>query len=310
LATSKKSVESKEVVEQTALVPEAPAGALAAVSPYGNLAGAGFQNVKPEDLKTPFIKQLQGMSPEITDGMEGAKLGMFYNTSTGELIPADKGFVAVPIEKVHHYVEWRPREAGGGFVGTHAINSEVVAKAIALNGGNKFGKLKVPSFNQEGQSTGFNDIIESHDVLLMILDETGTKHRDGDTAIFAFTSTKIKACRDWYTKMFTLKMPTDSNGNVQPRPPLFAFRSRFTGFKDPRTAKGVFFSTDIKAFAEGSWMDSLIIHPEATSILDWQKKLLGQAADLYGRFAKGEVKADYEKQTNAAVETTGEDVPF
>lgn len=288
---------AKQDKKQESIVPETT-GQLAQ---YGQFAGMGFEGTTSDDLKTPFIKQLQGLSPEITDGMEGAKLGMFYNTATGELIPMEKGFTCVPVSKIHHYVEWRQREAGGGFVGTHAVNSPVVNKAIALNGGNKFGKLKTPAFDKDGKESGMNELHESHDIFLMLLNDEGTKPT-GETAVMAFTSTKIKAIRNWWTKMYTLKLPNLPNGDPAPRPPLFAFRTRIVGFKDPRQQKGVFFNVQASPLVEGSWLDSLC--------QTGHEAILQAALGYYEAFAKGAVKPDYESQKNATAEAEGEEVPF
>lgn len=288
--------------KKTEIQKDAPAGAIAQ---FGKYAGKGFEKTTAADLTTPFIRQLQGLSPQITDGLEGAKLGMFVNTATGELIPMEKGILCVPIDKVHHYVEWRPRESGGGFVGTHTVNSPVVNAAIALNGGNKFGKLKTPAVDKDGQSTGFNELHESHDVFVMILNDAGNKPT-GETAVFSFTSTKIKACRNWWTKMFTLKMPLQADGNPSPRPPLFAFRSRITGFKDPRTNKGVFFNVKVEPFVEGDWFASLLSESDPD-----QLKVLDTANAFQEAFGTGVVKPNYEQQSNPAAEdAAGEDVPF
>lgn len=285
-----------------AIQKEAPAGAIAQ---YGKYSGKGFEGTTAADLTTPFIKQLQGLSPEITDGRDGAKLGMFVNTASGELIPSEPGITCVPVAKVHHYVEWRPRESGGGFVGTHSINSDVVNKAIALNGGNKFGKLKTPSFDKDGKDAGWNELHESHDVFLMLLNEAGTKPT-GEYAIMAFTSTKIKECRQWWTKMYTLKMPEDANGEPAPRPPLFAFRTRISGFKDPRTNKGVFFNVKCSPLVEGDWFASLAREDDPAGL-----RILDTAAGYYEAYSKGNVKANYESQANPSAENTAaEEVPF
>ena len=288
---------SKKSEQKAEIQKDAPAGALAA---YGKYAGRGFEGTTSEDLVTPFVKLLQGLSPEITDGMEGAKIGMFFNTASQELIPGNEGIVCVPIKKIHHFVEWRPREAGGGFVGIHSINSKEVAAAIALNGGNRFGKLKTPAKDKDGQDSGFNDLIESHDVFVMLLDETGTRPT-GETAVVAFTSTKIKPCKQWWTKIYTLKMPNLPDGNPAPRPPLFAFRTRIVAFKDPRTSKGVFFNVRCDPFVEGNWFGSLV---QDEAVLD-------TAVGYLEAFERGTVKPNYEAQTNTdAEDTEGEKVPF
>lgn len=285
--------------DTSAITVEETVGALA-LDDFGEFAGDGFQDVTKDDLKTPFIKQLQGLSPEVAEStVEGAKPGMFFNTATSELISMEPGFLCLPIEKQHHFVEWKSREAGGGFVATHKPDSDFVKKTFA-HMGQKFGKLTTPDGNE---------LIESHDMFLMLLDETGFMPT-GDAAIFSFTSTKINALRDWYTKMYTVKVPRPAGApppmkNGKPlRPPMYAFRSRICGFKDPKTNKGVFFNVAVKPFVEGSWLNS-IVRPNQ------ERELLETARGFYDMFHAGDLKPDYQAQT-APSETTvgGESVPF
>ncbi len=175
---------------------------------------------------------------------------------------------------------------------------------FAFNGGKKYGKL----LTEAG-----NEVIEAHDMFLMLLDETGYIPT-GDAAIFSFTSTKIKAVRDWYTKMFTVKIPRapgappvqlDKNGKRK-GPPLYSFRTRIEGFKDPKTTKGVFFNVVAKPFVESktSWLDS-ILRPAQ------ERDLLETAKGFYDMFHAGDLKADYASQTAPAEPASeGEAVPF
>jgi len=80
-----------------------------------------------DDLTTPFLKILQKMSPEIdedsSDFVEGAKVGMFINTSSKQLTSAPA--VIIPCGYDRQFLEWVPRDLGGGFKGP-------VAKDYAL----------------------------------------------------------------------------------------------------------------------------------------------------------------------------------
>lgn len=82
--------------------------------------GAGEENIGKEDMALPFLKILQGLSPEVTRGNEkfikGATPGMFINSLTNELFDGEKGIEVVRVYFEKKYIEWRPKKAGGGLV--------------------------------------------------------------------------------------------------------------------------------------------------------------------------------------------------
>lgn len=45
----------------------------------------GRENIEQSDLILPTIRLLQGMSPAVTDGVEGAKPGLFFHSATQEV---------------------------------------------------------------------------------------------------------------------------------------------------------------------------------------------------------------------------------
>lgn len=295
MASSKKNEE--------AIVKEAPAGALTESDyDYGDDAGSGFENIGKADLRTPFIKQLQGLSPEVAESLvEGAKPGMFFNTATSDLYPAEPGLIVVPIAKTLHFVEWKQRAHGGGFVAAHAASSEQVAKVVAANG-KKFGKLLTNP--KDPNST---ELIETHDMLVALLDPTG-RIPTGDMAIFSFTSSKIKACRDWVTKMWSVKPEPGKK-----RFPFWAFRSRISGFKDPNQSKGVFFNTKVSPFMPDPTLAAKLGSEWKATLIQRQSeaKLFDTCKAFYEMWSTGEVKPDYESQKNTSGEAVGEDaVPF
>lgn len=287
MASKKSETVQATAEQQMQTVEQAPAAG--AIDIYGAYGGkTGFENVTSADLKTPFIKQLQPLSPQVTDGFPGAVPGAFFNSSTEEVISMAEGFVCIPLGKKHHFVEWRPRENGGGFVASHAPGSPAVLGALQHPDPKQKNKKVLPA----ADGNGFNDLIESHDVFVMLLDPTGRKPT-GDTAIFSFTSTKIKVCRDWWNKMYTMK----------PRARLFAVRAKITGFKDPRQNKGAFWNVKVSPYpVEGDWKASLV-DPVT------EKPLLDTAFALFEMYEGGGVKPDYDKvdSTEAAGES---DVPF
>ena len=80
---------------------------------FEQMSGAN-EDFHQDDLTTPFLKVLQKLSPEL-DTVDGAKAGMFYNTSTQKLYEGVQQ--VVPVAYARQFLEWVPREQGGGFRG-------------------------------------------------------------------------------------------------------------------------------------------------------------------------------------------------
>ncbi len=113
------------------------------VMDFGEDAGLGMENTTADEFTIPFITVLQTNSPQCDENegsyIPGAKAGMFYNTGTGELINGKDGFIFVPVARDHNFAEFTPRNLGGGFVGTHAPDDDLVIMLRAKFG--KFGKM-------------------------------------------------------------------------------------------------------------------------------------------------------------------------
>ena len=134
---------------------------------------------------------------------------MLYNTVTEELYKGSEGFEFVPVATQHVYVEWVPREQGGGFVGIHQIEDDVVK--AAKDSSTEFGKY----FTAEG-----NTLTETFYVYGVMLDEDGNEM----VVVIPFTSTKISVYKKWNTRIAAFQI----NGK---RPPLFAHRVKVTTSK-------------------------------------------------------------------------------
>lgn len=236
-----------------------------ASSGYGEDAGKGFEGTSGADMAIPFLGILQSNSPQVEDqSPAGAKAGEFFNSVTRELVSGETGVIVQPVYMEHAYVEWTPRTKGGGFVGMHSPDSEVVKAALTAAGGDKFTKL----------ANGDNDLIETHYVYVLILDETGEETQG--FALISFSSTKIKPYKNWLTAMRMLKG----------KPPLFANRAKLTTVKQ-KNEKGTFFNFQIDPI-KGTWLGSLIPPGHA---------LLTEAQGFIKMIKSGMARADFEKQS-------------
>lgn len=181
--------------------------ALAANDAYADYAGGGFENQTQDDYSIPFISILQALSPQLQEPDTTLKQGMILNTVTGDSYAGNKGIKFVPAVTQHEFIEFKPRDAGGGFVGRHAVDSEVVKIAQAAS--SEYGKYNTPDGNE---------LIETFAVYGIVVTE------DGDTsqAVVAFSGSKIKKYRAWMTKAKVIQIQLTDGRRIPA--PLFAHR--------------------------------------------------------------------------------------
>lgn len=223
--------------------PAAKGPALPAVQPrrevsthvhdYGNMAGGGFEGTTQEDFAMPFLNLLQALSPEVgaegpDKAIEGARPGMLINSVTKELYDGKDGILFVPVSTQHVYVEWKPRDSGGGIVGRHEIDSDLVT--ACKQAAEKFGQYKT----DEG-----NELIETFYMVGYTLEDPDATEPK-DIVVLPFSSTKIKVYKRIMQMLRTYKG----------RPPLFANRLRITSIAE-KNNKGSFHNLDIKPINGG-----------------------------------------------------------
>lgn len=100
-------------------------------------AGKGLENIGKDDTKIPFLRVLQGLSPQLQDGdpayVDEAKPGMLMNSVTLECYPGSEGCLVIPVHYEKVYIEWKTREGGGGFVAQH-MSKEAAEEALEEDG--------------------------------------------------------------------------------------------------------------------------------------------------------------------------------
>lgn len=245
---------------------------------YGEYAGY-MDEATSEELLIPFLKILQPMTPEVVDNeIEGAQAGMFYNTVTGQLYKSGELVVqAVHFDRM--FVEWIPRDAGGGINGRYQPEDPVVAAARAKNNNS------VVNMKLDG-----NDLLETVYVYVNILDKDG-KEVEG-FALMPTKSTHLKAISGWRTSMRMIKGL---------RPPVISWRAVLSTEKK-KNEDGTWFQLRAKPLA-ATWKES-IIPPEDRDLLD-----AGKA--FFDMVMSGQAKADFDREAEVSQSGTGaEDAPF
>lgn len=265
------------------------AGNTPAVYDYGEDAGAGFEDMGRESFAVPFLYLLQPNSPIIAKGEnEDAKPGMIMNTVDQSLYPSIKakdqdGIIFVPCYHEHWFVEWVPIDAGGGFVGQHATDSQVVLDA--KNSDQKFGKWKTP----EG-----NELVDTFYLYGNLVTQDGECH----PSIIAFNSTKIKVYRQWMTRAKSLRVPTPSGGKIIP--PLYAHTWRIQS--EQQTKDSHTFYNFIVSFSGNN---------AAESRLSPDNPIFIESKNFYELCREGSVKAATDSlQRDAGDESEDKEIPF
>ncbi len=207
-------------------------------------AGAGMDAIGTEDMQIPFLRILQDLSPEIKSvekgGIEGAEVGMLFNTVTQECYDE---VLFVPSVTKHIYNEWVPIKQGGGFVDSYEVTDKFVIDAQASAKANNLDFGKLPT--EEG-----NDLVETFDVYGILVAE----NNEPMPCIISFTSSKIKGYRKWMSaiRMFVLNTP---NGKI--KPDLFAHLVKITTV-DEKNKAGQEYSNFTLSRANGKLLDSLL----------------------------------------------------
>lgn len=242
--------------------------AMAEYGAYADYAGAGFENQTSDDYSIPFLQILQALSPQLQEN-DSLRQGMILNTVTGEVWDGKKGIAFVPATTQHVYVEWKPRDAGGGFVGIHEVNSDLVNHAKAAS--SEYGKYSTPDGNE---------LIETFYVYGIALDDDG----NASEAVLAFSSTKIKKYKGWMTKAKTIQIPLPDGRRIPA--PLFAHRYRLKTVSE-KNNKGQFFNWDAIAF-DGENAQQARLLPD--------DPLFQSAVNIKSLIEQGKARAAYESQ--------------
>ncbi len=252
---------------------------------YSEYAGQGFESHTRDDYAVPFLGVLQTNSPMVETNAE-ARPGMLVNTVTQALFDGKKGIIFIPVDTRHAVLEWKPDR--GGFVGEHAMDSELVRKVQEEQ---EFGKWRTIKGDEKS-----NNLVETFSVYGIFVDENGTPEQ----MIISASSTKIKKYKAWMTKARTVQVALPSGQRINP--PLFAHKYRITTVSE-KNAKGSFYNFNIE-FDGGS--------AEAAR-LPVSDPLFQAGKAFFDLLKDGSVKAAYDSQTQAsgtgsAIED--EDIPF
>ena len=267
---------AKKPKDETAMEEAKPQSVVAAEA-YAADAGAGFENQTQDDVAIPFLGILQSLSPQVAEKtVKGAEPGLLINTVTNELF---EEVIFVPAITQHLFVEWVPRDSGGGFVGIHEVNSPVVSKA------KEQAKLNNKGFNELVTPEG-NELSETFYLFGIIV-----KDDEFEPVVMAFTSAKIKVYKKWNTPISTFMLKTISGGKpTKVKPPMYSHQVKVSTFLDTSSKKGNHHNFVLEPL-NGEIRNSLLAPDSA----EYQA-----AKAVYESFQLGTAKVNYETPEEAS----------
>lgn len=225
-------------------------------------AGAGLDNVTAADMLVPRLTILQGLSPQLKRNnsayIEGAKVGDICDVGTGMVFPGPILFLPVYYRK--DYLEWAPRESGGGLVQIHsdpAILDQTTRnerKQPVLPNGNIIAET--------AQFYGFN------------------LSAGGQMCFLPMSSTQLKKARKWITLAASEKLRRKDGSEYVA--PLF-YRAYELGTAD-------------ESNAQGEWVGWTVNRGPALPEMDFDGKpwqnVAQEAADFRLSVMAGEARGD------------------
>ena len=221
-------------------------------------AGMGMENVGSEDVKIPFLRILQDLSPQVKEGkgeyIQGAKPGMIINSVSKKLYDGRTGINVLRCYYKREFVEWQDRGKGDSApVATYPANSDIITKTTR----DQLGKDRLPSGN-------YIEKTASHFVIV-----TGDSP---STALISMKSTQLKISRKWNSMMSGIKM-NGKNGMFTPASFSHIYKLKTTQMSND---KGTWFGWEVS---------------KVGPVTD--QSLYGQAKSFSENISKGSVKAKH-----------------
>jgi|TARA_R110000824_G_scaffold57261_5_gene155970 hypothetical protein len=240
--------------------------------------GAAFDS---SEMEIPFVRLLQALSPQLSkkkpEYIEGASMGDLFNTVTKQWWSGDEGITVIPCFQKTVYLEFVPRESGGGFQGEISPTDPILQKT------NRVGSKEILPHG--------NELVKSDQHFCLVVGEDGS----WQPTVIDMKSSQLKHSRRWKTQIAMQKVKHPKTGSMV-TPAVFATMWKLTSTED---------SND-----QGDWANYQI---EKVGLVD-KRELLLEAKSFRDSIAAGEMKAAPEEtpaqsQTPSSVHDS-DDIPF
>lgn len=275
----------QQAEEQTALatIPQSNTAVIAAtdLEAYKDVIAASqaeAQAMTQSDLQMPFLALTQALTKQRQRGeanyIPGLEEGDFFNTVTNEIYKMGEGVRFIPVKYEFVYNVWRPRNLGGGFLGSFKDRDAAIQRAVEVimtEGG-------IPGVVTEADATKFA-LSRDKDYGNWVKDTANqyglVETADGTwaPALLSLTSSKLTPGRAWNT---TIQMQL-----AKPGPGRVAVRWDKIWLIDSVS----------KTKGENRWFTLKTPTPvRPTSAEEWRA-----AADFFNMLRAGAVTVDYSK---------------
>ena len=236
--------------------------------------GAAYDS---SEMQIPFVRILQAMSPQLkkreAEYIEGSEQGDMFNTVTKQHWTGEDGIIVIPCYQTTKYLEFTPRDQGGGFRG------EIPATDAVLQRTERQGaKEMLPNGNE---------LVKSDQHYCLVVEADGTYQ----PVVIDMKSSQLKVSRRWKTQIAMQKIKHPKTGAMI-TPPLFATQWKFTTIEE---------SND-----QGSWFNYQI---EKVGLLE-SRDLMLEAKSFRDSVAAGEVKAAPEEGSSTVSSSNSDEIPF
>ena len=235
--------------------------------------GAAFDS---SEMQIPFVRILQAMSPQLSkkkpEYIEGATQGDVFNTVTSQYWDGDIGITVVPCYQTTKYVEFIPREQGGGFQGEIPANDPDLTKTT------REGAREILPNGHE--------LVRSDQHYCLVVEEDGSFQ----PAVIDMKSSQLKVSRRWKTQIAMQKVKHPKSGQMV-TPAVYATVWRI--------------STTEESNDQGTWGNYQVAKEGLVSSRD----LLMEAKAFRESIMAGEVKAAKEPSGDGSLDGDNE-IPF
>ena len=236
--------------------------------------GAAYDS---SEMQIPFVRILQAMSPQLkkreAEYIEGSEQGDMFNTVTKQHWTGEDGITVIPCYQTTKYLEFTPRDQGGGFRGEIAATDPVLQRTERSGA-----KEMLPNGNE---------LVKSDHHYCLVVEADGTYQ----PVVIDMKSSQLKVSRRWKTQIAMQKIKHPKTGAMI-TPPLFATQWKFTTIEE---------SND-----QGSWFNYQI---EKVGLLE-SRDLMLEAKSFRDSVAAGEVKAAPEEGSSKASSSNSDEIPF
>lgn len=227
-------------------------------------AGEGMETVNASDVLIPRLTILQGLSPQLkktaAEYIAGAEQGDIADVALSRIYK--EGILFLPVLYRKEWLEWTPRESGGGLVQIHSD------PAI----------LQSCTQNEKRQSVLPNKNIISETAQFFGFNLTGNM----DRVFIPMASTQLKKAKKIIT--FATEEKLLDGNNVKFTPPLY-YRAYKLGTTTEKNNKGEWFGWTVE---RGPALPELT---QETYGFDW-KVLFDQAKSFRDSLVQGRARAD------------------